>query len=87
MTDVLIIKRIPGHRRGEIVPRSERLEQHIRAGNAKILPNEHDAWNGEPQAEVSAPQVSQVIGNVSHDAPADHEHVPEPTDDLEGGQD
>lgn len=76
MTDVLILKRIPGHRRGEIVPRSARLEQHIKAGNAKILPNEHEAWNGAPHSEPVKPVVPSVVGNMPHD----HDHLDEPAE-------
>lgn len=83
MTDVLILKRIPGHRRGDITPLTSRLEQHVKAGNAKILPNEHDAWNGDPAPEPANVQAAHVIGNVPHD----HEHVPDPTDDLEDAED
>jgi hypothetical protein len=78
MTDVLILKRIPGHRRGDITPLTSRMEQHIKAGNAKILPNAHEAWNGDSQESSPGLAASQVIGNE----PADHDHVPDPTDDL-----
>jgi hypothetical protein len=78
MTDVLILKRIPGHRRGDITPKTARMEQHIKAGNAKILPNAHEAWNGDQSPEPTKLQASHVIGNE----PLDHEHVPDPTDEL-----
>lgn len=42
MTDVLILHRIPGLIPGRIVPIDDRLRGHVAAGNARILPIEHD---------------------------------------------
>lgn len=55
MTDVVIIHNIAGHKAGEIVPLTARLEQHVAAGNAKIIPNEHAAWSG---GDEPAPQAA-----------------------------
>lgn len=54
MTDVLILKRIAGHRAGQIVPLDERLQGHVKAGNARILPNEHAPWDGHETEQVPA---------------------------------
>src|SRR5687767_13310175 len=37
--EVLILKRIAGHMPGEIAPHSKRLDKHIAAGNARMLPS------------------------------------------------
>lgn len=62
MTDVLILHRIPGLRPGQIVPLDDRLQKHVDAGNAKVLPNSHEAWNGagDDGVEPQAPPVLQV---------------------------
>lgn len=39
MTDVLIIKHIPGASPGDVRPLDERMERHVRAGNATLLPD------------------------------------------------
>lgn len=50
MTDVLIINRVPGVPAGEIVPLDKRMQGHVKAGNAVVLPNTHEAWEDEPQS-------------------------------------
>lgn len=54
MTDVLIINKVPGVPAGEIVPLTDRLRKHVKAGNAKVLPNAHQAWEDEPASEPPA---------------------------------
>lgn len=38
MTDVIILKAIAGHTAGDITPLTDRLQKHVDAGNAKIVP-------------------------------------------------
>lgn len=60
MTDVLVLKRIPGLRPGQIVPLTPRLEQHIDAGNVKILPNENPSFGTEPAVAPAQPGITSV---------------------------
>ena len=55
MTDVVITKRIPGHKAGDVVELDDRMRKHVAAGNAEILPNEHPAWDDEGAKPVHAP--------------------------------
>lgn len=52
MTDVVLNKKILGHRAGTILPYTKALEGHVRAGNATVLP-------AETEGEHSAPHPSQ----------------------------
>lgn len=65
MTDVIILKRIPGHRAGAIVPLTKRLEQHVKAGNARKLPSGH-AWDDLDSADAPTP-VLTGSSTGSHD--------------------
>ncbi len=95
MTDVLILKRIPGHREGEIVPLTPRLQNHVDAGNAKVVPNAHPAWEPEPVIEHQRPLLQAVkaapvdedepseeddAGSEDSDEPSDDENSDEPSD-------
>lgn len=62
MTDVLILHRIPGLKAGAVVPLTPRLQQHVDAGNAKIIPNTHDAWAGDAPERDSTPPALNVVG-------------------------
>lgn len=68
MTDVIILHRIPGARPGAILPLDERLERHVRAGNARVLPK---ADNGPARVEAAAPQVLSGA-STGHASDADY---------------
>lgn len=61
MTDVLILKRIPGHKPGAVVPLDARLQGHVDAGNAKILPNTHAAWSAPEPVRDSTPPTLNIV--------------------------
>ncbi len=83
MTDVLILKRIPGHREGEIVPLTPRLQNHVDAGNAKVVPNAHPAWEPEPVIEHQRPLLQAVkAAPVDEDEPSEDEDEPSEEDDA-----
>lgn len=71
MTDVVILQRIPGHKPGDVVPMTPRLEQHVAAGNAKIIPNRHDAFSAPEQPRDSTIPALHAIGTGSVDDLAD----------------
>jgi hypothetical protein len=72
MTDVLILKRIPGLKPGQVVPLTARLEQHVAAGNAKIIPNEHGEYAAPPEPRDSQPPVLHMVGTgTAEDVVAD----------------
>lgn len=48
MTDVLILHRIPGLRAGRIVPLTDRLRNHVKAGNARLLPDSEGYDSPDP---------------------------------------
>lgn len=62
MTDVIILHRIPGARAGEIRQLDERMQKHVAAGNARIIPNSHEGWNGSGSSEQKAPPILQAVG-------------------------
>lgn len=72
MTEVVILHRIPGHEAGEITELTPRLEQHVLAGNARIIPAPHDAWSGE-EAQLP-PQASPLQLVTSQDVAASDDH-------------
>lgn len=39
MTHVLILKKIAGYEAGRVVELTDRLQKHVDAGNAKVVPN------------------------------------------------
>ncbi len=63
MTDVVILHGIPGFKAGDITPLTDRLVSHVAAGNAKLLPNEHDAWDNDAEPETAEPM--RVVTPVS----------------------
>lgn len=72
MTDVLITSKIAGGRPGQILPLDARLQKHVDAGNARILPNSHDGWEGEQATEHARPQILQATGTSAEPAPLEH---------------
>lgn len=83
MTEVLILHRIPGARVGAIVPLDERMEQHVAAGNAKILPNAHEPWNDDERPEPQAPPVHLSTSTGSAPALSLVDHDDDTEDDPE----
>lgn len=72
MTDVLILHRIPGHKPGDVVPLDARLQNHVDAGNAKILPNAHGSWSApEPVRDSTPPTLNLVSTGTIDDADID----------------
>jgi hypothetical protein len=67
MTDVLILHRIPGNKPGDVVPLTDRLQKHVDAGNAKIIPNRHDAWRAEEVARDSQPPALNLVSTGTVD--------------------
>lgn len=67
MTDVLILHRIPGHKPGDVVPLDARLQNHVDAGNAKILPNAHQAWAAPEQPRDSTPPTLNIVSTGTID--------------------
>lgn len=63
MTDVLALTNIPGLPKGSIAAHDARLAKHVAAGNAVVLPNDHESWEGEP--EPLAPQIHQTATSDS----------------------
>jgi hypothetical protein len=72
MTDVLILHRIPGLKPGQVVPLTPRLEQHVAAGNAKIIPNAHGEYEAPAEPRDSQAPVLHMVGTgTAQDADAD----------------
>lgn len=69
MTDVIVLHKIPGARRGQIVPLDERLENHVKAGNAAVLPGENDAF-GDHEVDKDPAPVLQGASTGSYDTDA-----------------
>lgn len=65
MTDVVILQRIPGHKPGDVVPLTPRLDKHVEAGNAKIIPNRHDAFAAPEQPRDSTVPPLHAVGTGS----------------------
>lgn len=76
MTDVLIDKKIAGHVKGSVVPLTPQLQKHVEAGNAIILPNSHEAWQGQENPEPTTPDVltMQGTGHASDERTAEAGH-------------
>jgi hypothetical protein len=70
MTDVLILHRIPGGKPGQILPLTPRLQRHVEAGNAKILPNENPAF-GSVESEPAPIEIHNLTGTGHSDADDD----------------
>lgn len=73
MTDVLITKRIPGASPGDVLPLDDRMRDHVTAGNAEILPNEHGAWSGDPVEPAVEAGVHELFGTGNLDDLTDEE--------------
>lgn len=72
MTDVLILHRIPGAKPGDILPLTDRLKRHLEAGNAKLIPNGHEAWTAEPQEHPPVePLRMESTGTIDDEADED----------------
>lgn len=81
MTDVVILHRIPGHKPGAITELTERLQRHVDAGNARIIPNRHDAWVVEEPAPAPRRSPLRILTGQGPAAPetvADADEATEP---------
>jgi len=80
MTEVIVLHRIPGARAGAILPLDERMKNHVAAGNAAILPNEHDAWADEPVVDAPTPVLVGASTGV-YSGPVADDEADEDTED------
>lgn len=85
MTDVLILRPIPGHAPGDIVPITTRLEKHVRSGNARVLPNTHEEWKEDvtPAANLEQPLGMHGTGLLADRVPVEADYDSASEDELE----
>lgn len=70
MTDVIILRAIPGHAKGAVTPLTERLRKHVESGNAALLPGRHDHYGEQSEAPAQVrPILTQITGDDRRDEP------------------
>lgn len=84
MTDVVLNKKILGHRAGTVLPYTKALEGHVRAGNATVLPAEHEGDQAHPsQYDRPAEPRSPLALAPTYDAGEDDVEVDSGTGEAE----
>lgn len=86
MTDVLILHRIPGAKPGDILPLDNRLQKHIDAGNAKIIPDGHSGWK-DTQPETAPVVALNAWSTGTADDEEPESDADADTEDLGGEED
>lgn len=87
MTDVVLNKKILGKRAGTILPYTKALEGHVKAGNATVLPAEHEADRAQPRPEQFDARPTPLALAPSYDAEAAAEDDGEDTAAEDDGDD
>ena len=87
MTKVVALQNIPGLKAGQTGELTPQRQKHVDAGNARLLPGEHEAW-GDALAEPAPEPITIHTTSTTNGAQPDVDEVEDDVfEDAEGDAD